>query len=404
MNIVVVGGGAAGMMAAIASGQAGHRVVLLEQNEKLGKKIYITGKGRCNVTNDSSTDELMKNVVRNPRFMYSAFDVFNNTDIKKLIEENGCALKTERGNRVFPVSDRASDIIRALDKCLTQNHVSVRLNTQVTSLIIDENNCKGVITAKGEHIEADSVILATGGCSYPTTGSDGKMLHMLEKLGHTVTELRPALVPFNVSDEWVLSLQGLALKNVTLTLKNGKKKSFSDFGEMLFTHFGISGPIALSASSYYEPGMECFLDLKPALSEDMLDARLIKDFENNSNKNFENALDDLFPKRLISVMVGLSGIDPYKKVHQVTGEERKRLAGLIKNLPIHISSTRGFNEAIITRGGIRVKEINPSSMKSKLISGLSFAGEMIDIDALTGGYNLQIAWSTGYLAGNRVEE
>jgi len=399
MKVLVIGGGAAGILSAISAAQMGNEVTLIEQNEKLGKKIFITGKGRCNVTNACSKDDLMKSVVRNPKFLYSAFGSFDNDDIRSLIEEEGCELKVERGNRVFPVSDHSSDVIHALEKKLRKLNVEIKLYTRIKDLIVEENKCIGVLTDKNQKIFGEHVVLATGGASYSTTGSDGAILKLMEKYGHSIIPLRPALVPLNCLDEWVISLQGLALKNVEFRLMDGNKCKYKEQGEMLFTHFGLSGPIVLSASSYYENGYEGFIDLKPALSLEKLDERLLRDFSENNNKNFENACSGLFPNRLISVMISLSGIDPYKKVHQITKEERLSFGYLMKNLPVHISGTRGFNEAIITRGGISVKDIDPSSMKSKHIEGLSFAGEMIDLDALTGGYNLQIAWSTGYLAG-----
>lgn len=402
MKVVVVGGGAAGMMAAYSAALYGSEVTLLERNEKLGKKIYITGKGRCNITNNCSKDELMKNVIRNPKFLYSAFEEFDNRDVYELLESKGLRLKVERGDRVFPESDRASDVIRTLSNILDEAGVEVRLNTYIKSLSLDGNVCKGVVTDKGEKIDAQRVILCTGGVSYPTTGSDGNLFDYIESLGHEVKELRPALVPYNCNDEWIKDLQGLALKNVEFYLCRGDKIIYKEFGEMLFTHFGISGPIVLSSSGYYEPGYKGYIDLKPALSYEKLDERILRDFSENSNKDFENALDGLFPKKLIHIMVMKSGIDPHKKVHQITSGERQDFVNLIKKLPIDIASTRGFNEAIITRGGINVKEVDPSTMYSKMIKGVSFAGEMLDLDAFTGGFNLQIAWSTGYLAGSRA--
>jgi len=402
MKVCVIGGGAAGMMAAIASAQKGYKVILLEKNEKLGKKIYITGKGRCNVTNNCSKDNLMSNVVRNPRFLYSAFENFDNKDMMDFLEKSGCPLKTERGNRVFPESDHASDVIRALADNLRKLSVDIRLNCEVEDFNIENGRISGVKTKKNGVINADNVIVACGGVSYPTTGSDGSMFEILKKYGHTIVPFRPALSPLSCSDEWIFNLQGLALKNVEFRLMDKKKCKYREQGEMLFTHFGLSGPIVLSASSYYEDGYKGYIDLKPALSYEKLDERLIRDFKQNNNKNFENALDELLPKKMIDVIVSMSGIDPYKKVHQVRGEERIVLGKLMKNVPINIVGTRGFNEAIVTRGGIKVKEVDPSTMKSKVIEGLSFAGEMLDLDALTGGYNLQIAWSTGYLAGSSI--
>ena len=390
------------MMAAIGAAEMGSEVLILERNEKLGKKIYITGKGRCNLTNDSPVDVIMKNVVRNPKFLYSAFNSFDNRDIVSLMHEQGCDTKVERGGRVFPVSDHASDVIKALRSKLDQLGVTVRLRCRVTDLVLESGRITGIKTDSGDTISADRVILACGGASYPTTGSDGAMFDLLRRAGHHIVEPRPALVSLISREEWIPDLQGLSLKNVSLRLLRNGKKVYEELGEMLFTHNGISGPLALSASSYYEPGDSVAVDLKPGLDEDKLDDRLQRDFRKYSNKDFSNSLSDLLPRSLIPVIIKLSGIDPDKKVHQITGEERKKLCVLLKNLVIKLASTAGFNEAVITRGGVDVKEINPSTMQSRLIEGLSFAGEMIDTDALTGGYNLQIAWSTGYLAGTTI--
>ncbi len=390
------------MMAAIGAAEMGSEVLILERNEKLGKKIYITGKGRCNLTNDSPVDVIMKNVVRNPKFLYSAFNSFDNRDIVSLMHEQGCDTKVERGGRVFPVSDHASDVIKALRSKLDQLGVTVRLRCRVTDLVLESRRIMGIKTDSGDTVSADRVILACGGASYPTTGSDGAMFDLLRRAGHHIVEPRPALVSLISREEWITDLQGLSLKNVSLRLLRNGKKVYEELGEMLFTHNGISGPLALSASSYYEPGDRVAVDLKPGLDEDKLDDRLQRDFREYSNKDFSNSLSDLLPRSLIPVIIRLSGIDPDKKVHQITGEERKKLCLLLKNLVIKLDSTAGFNEAVITRGGVDVKEINPSTMQSRLIEGLSFAGEMIDTDALTGGYNLQIAWSTGYLAGTTI--
>ena len=390
------------MMAAIGAAEMGSEVLILERNEKLGKKIYITGKGRCNLTNDSSVDVIMKNVVRNPKFLYSAFNSFDNRDIVSLMHEQGCDTKVERGGRVFPVSDHASDVIKALRSKLDQLGVTVRLRCRVTDLMLESGRITGIKTDSGDTVSADRVILACGGASYPTTGSDGAMFDLLRRAGHHIVEPRPALVSLISREDWIPDLQGLSLKNVSLRLLRNGKKVYEELGEMLFTHNGISGPLALSASSYYEPGDSVAVDLKPGLDEDKLDDRLQRDFRKYSNKDFSNSLSDLLPRSLIPVIIKLSGIDPDKKVHQITGEERKKLCLLLKNLVIKLDSTAGFNEAVITRGGVDVKEINPSTMRSRLIEGLSFAGEMIDTDALTGGYNLQIAWSTGYLAGTTI--
>ncbi|MDE5931171.1 MAG: NAD(P)/FAD-dependent oxidoreductase [Lachnospiraceae bacterium] len=407
-RVIVVGGGAAGMMAAISAAEQGHRVLLLEQNEKLGKKLFITGKGRCNVTNACEMDKLFENVITNPKFLYSAFYGFDNRKMMALLEEAGCPLKTERGERVFPASDHSSDIIAALQRLLKKNRVEVRLHTKVQRLLIQPTGVCGVCLADGATEKAEAVILATGGISYPSTGSTGDGYRMAEEAGHTKKDCKPALVPLTVSEDWCGTLQGLSLKNVSLTMFEGKKKRHEGFGEMLFTHFGVSGPLVLSASSLYgkcKKKEEIFLelDLKPALSEEQLDKRLLRDFEENLNKQFKNALNALFPARLVPVMIELSGIAPEKKVHEITREERKRLLELTKHLKLHVTGTRGLNEAVITQGGISVKEVNPSTMASKLIRGLYFAGEILDVDALTGGFNLQIAWSTGYLAGTSID-
>lgn len=402
MKVFVIGGGAAGMMAAIGAAEYGHEVTIFERNEKLGKKIYITGKGRCNVTNNCSSDELMKHVIRNPRFLYSAFSTFDNSDIQNMLEEMGCELKVERGDRVFPVSDHSSDVIKALRKKLDYYNIQVEYRTKIAKILTNDNSVCGIETATGEDIYCDWVIIATGGASYQTTGSDGSAFSMLQYVGHTVEELKPALVPLETDEEWVHRLQGLSLKNVRLTMLLNDKKIYSEQGEMLFTHKGISGPLVLTASSYYEPGCNIEIDLKPALDDSKLDERLLRDFGENINRDFNNSLNDLLPKKIIPEIITKSGIPSDKKVHQITSEERAKLKDTIKHLKINISKTAGFDEAIITRGGIRIKEVDPSTMQSKIINGLSLAGEMLDLDAVTGGFNLQIAWSTGYLAGTRA--
>ncbi|MCH5250457.1 MAG: NAD(P)/FAD-dependent oxidoreductase [Lachnospiraceae bacterium] len=407
-RVIIVGGGAAGMMAAISAARQHNQVLLLEKNEKLGKKLFITGKGRCNLTNACDTDELFENVVSNPKFLYSAFYAFDNRKVMQLIEDAGCRLKIERGERVFPVSDHSSDIIAALQRLLQKERVEVRLNTKVTGLIIDDlSRVCGVYTSDGKKEYADAVILATGGLSYPSTGSTGDGHRMAEAAGHKIKPCVPSLVPFEITEKWCADLQGLSLKNVSLTMYDGNKKVYTGFGEMLFTHFGVSGPLILSASSYYgkckkkeEIALE--LDLKPALSEEQLDKRILRDFEENKNKQFKNSLNGLFPVKLIPVMIKLSGIAPEKSVNEITKEERRTFVRCIKQLILHIDTVRGFDEAIITQGGVSVKEINPSTMESKLVKGLYIAGELLDLDALTGGFNLQIAWSTGYLAGHSI--
>ena len=409
MKVIVVGGGAAGMMAAIAAAEKGHNVEVLERNEKLGKKIYITGKGRCNVTNACDLEEFFTNIVSNEKFLYSSIYQYDNNAVMEFFENSGCPLKVERGNRVFPVSDHASDVTKALADKMKSLGVKITFHCKVEDLIINDSGCvEGVVTNKKELRKADRVILATGGLSYEPTGSDGSGIRILEKYGHKIAQPKPALVPFELKEDYGARLQGLALKNVNFSIKDGKKKVYDGFGEMLFTHFGISGPLVISASSYYTKQMfgkevKCRIDLKPALTEEQLDQRILREFEENKNKQFKNSMDKLFPSKLVPLMVELSDIDPDKKVNEITKEERKKLVNLIKNWEMTITGTRGFREAIITQGGVAVKGVNPSTMESKVIPGLYIAGEMLDIDALTGGFNLQLAWSTGYLAGNSVE-
>ena len=408
-KVIVVGGGAAGMMAAIAAGEGGAEVLLLEKNEKLGKKLFITGKGRCNVTNGADMETLFSNVCTNPKFLYSAFYDFDNYGVMELLERAGCPLKTERGERVFPVSDHSSDVIGALQRAMKNCGVKVLLQTGVKELLYTEERVTGVVTEKGKKYEADSVIVCTGGISYPLTGSTGDGYRFGEECGHSVTKTLPALVPLQVMEEWCKDLMGLSLKNVEIRLKCGKREVYEGFGEMLFTHFGVSGPLILSASSFYVQkafGKEATLtiDLKPALSEEQLDKRLLRDIEENKGKQFKNVLSGLLPAKMQPVAVALSGINPDKKAGDITKEERKRLGQLLKNMPFTVTGCRDFAEAIITKGGVKVKEIQPSTMESKKLKGLFFAGEVLDLDALTGGYNLQIAWSTGYLAGRAAKE
>ena len=406
---IVIGGGAAGMMAALAAAGDGMQVELLEKNEKLGKKIYITGKGRCNVTNDCDADVFFANVVSNPKFLYSAYYTFDPSRIIEILQENGCPLKVERGNRVFPVSDHSSDVIRTLQKAMMDRGVKISLHTEVKRLFVEDGICKGVILSDGRRIEADAVVAATGGISYASTGSTGDGIRFARETGHKIVETKPALVPFTVKENWPLSLQGLALKNVEVTLVDGKKQIYNGFGEMLFTHFGISGPLILSASSYYAKKhygkeVQLYLDLKPALTAEQLDKRILRDFEEKQNKQFKNALDGLLPAKMIPVIIGLTRIPQDKFIHDITRQERMCLVELLKKLPITVTGTRPFNEAIITQGGVSVKDINPSTMESKVVKNLYFAGEVLDLDALTGGFNLQIAWSCGYLAGSNIRE
>ncbi|WKY43863.1 NAD(P)/FAD-dependent oxidoreductase [Eubacteriaceae bacterium ES2] len=404
-KIGIVGGGPAGMMAAFAASEAGHQVDLYEQNEKLGKKLYITGKGRCNLTNACDREQFFKMIVRNPRFMYSALNRFDSQDFMAFMEAAGVPLKIERGDRVFPVSDKSSDVIRGFAKSLEKNKVVILLNQKITGLEIEDNRLTGLRLKDDATKAYDAVILATGGKSYSSTGSDGFFFEVLKAAGHTITPLRPALVPVNTCEQWPKSLQGLSLKNVHLTLYENHKKIAGELGEMLFTHFGISGPLVLSLSSLIkkDPRVYSFsLDLKPGLSEEALDKRISRDFLKYQNRDFSNSLNDLLPAKMIPVIIEKSGIDPLQKVNQITRENRQKLVKLLKSLEMQVESLRGFKEAIITAGGVSVKEVNPSSMESKLIKNLYLTGEMLDIDALTGGYNIQLAVSTGFLAGQNV--
>lgn len=406
-KVIVVGGGAAGMMAAIAAGKNGNSVEIYEKNEKLGKKLFITGKGRCNVTNAADVETLLNNVVHNRKFLYSAFYGFDNMAVCDMLEEAGCKLKTERGDRVFPESDHSSDVIKALEKLLQKYHVSVHLKSEVSAIITEDGEAKGIKLSDGKKVTADAVIVCTGGYTYPLTGSTGDGYKFAKSSGHTVTDLAPSLVPFETAEKWVADLMGLSLKNVNLTMVSGKKKLYDGFGEMLFTHFGISGPLVLTASCYYDdkkyPDCKVIIDLKPALSLEQLDKRLVREFEANVNKQFVNALSGLLPSKMIPVMVELSGIPADKKIHDITKQERTDFAALLKHVELNITGIRGVAEAIITRGGVAVKEVDPGTMESKTVKGLYFAGELLDLDAVTGGFNLQIAWSTGYAAGNSIE-
>lgn len=417
MRVIVVGGGAAGMMAAIAAAENGAEVTLLERNEKLGKKLFITGKGRCNVTNAGDMDDLFANVMTNTKFLYSAFYGFDNRAVMEFVESAGCPLKTERGGRVFPVSDHSSDVIAALTGALRRLQVEIRLYTRVKSLWWEEDggekkagrgNIQGVLLESGERLAAQRVILATGGLSYGSTGSTGDGFRLAKETGHAMMECSPSLVPFRVREDWCRELMGVSLRNVSLSLRQGGREIFRDFGEMLFTHFGVSGPLVLSASSYYvskcRGEAELLIDLKPALDAQQLDKRVLRDFEEGRNKQFKNSLGQLFPTRLIPVMIRLAGIPPEKPVNEITREERRNFVSLIKALPLTVIGVQGYEEAIVTKGGVSVRDVNPSTMESKKVQGLYFAGEMLDVDALTGGYNLQIAWSTGHLAGTSAAQ
>ncbi|PHU41510.1 aminoacetone oxidase family FAD-binding enzyme [Pseudobutyrivibrio ruminis] len=404
-NVIVIGGGAAGLMAGYAAGICGHQVTILEKNEKLGKKIYITGKGRCNFTNACDTEDFFKNVVSNPKFLYSALYTFSPDSMIGFVESQGIPTKVERGNRAFPESDHASDITKALEKAIKEYGVNVRLRTEVKDILIEDNKVIGVKLSDGSIINCDNVILCTGGLSYQTTGSTGDGLKWARKIGLKVTECRPALVPLNCKESYIRSMQGLALKNVNLTIKVGKKKLYDSFGEMLFTHFGVSGPLVLSASSIIgkrlqETGeLQALVDLKPALSVDELSNRVLRDFNDNMNKHLSSVLRGLLPSSMVPVFIELMDFDDSRQINSITKEERANLIALLKAFPFTITGLREYKEAIITQGGISVKEVDPSTMKCKNIEGLSFAGEVLDLDAFTGGFNLQIAWSTGYLAG-----
>ena len=401
-KIIIIGGGAAGMIAAYSAALTSNKVILLEKNEKLGKKLYITGKGRCNLTNSSDMNTVMENIVSNKRFLFSAFKKFTNEDIMNLVENNGTKLKVERGNRVFPVSDHSSDIIKSIEKALRDLNVDIRLNTKVDKPIIEDGRCIGVMTGKNK-ILSDAVIVATGGMSYQATGSDGDGYRFAKEAGISVSKLYPSLVPFNVEGERVKALQGLSLKNIHVYIYNNKKLMYDEFGEMLFTHFGVSGPVIISASAIIGDkdirGYRLCIDLKPALDNEKLDERILRDFTEQKNKQLKNSLNKLFPTKLIDEVIYQSKIDPEKKVNLLTKEERHILINATKNLEFTLSSTRGFNEAIVTKGGVEVSQINPKTMESKHVKGLFFAGEVLDLDAFTGGYNLQIAWSSGYAAG-----
>ena len=432
-RVIVVGGGAAGMMAACAAAEGGGSVCLIEKNGKLGKKLFITGKGRCNVTNAADMETLFENVCTNGKFLYSAFYDYDNRTVMNFFERAGCPLKIERGERVFPVSDHASDVTAAFARELRRLGVEVMLNTAVRSLMTERRDGEererttGVRLSDGRELTADKVIVCTGGLSYPSTGSTGDGYRFAEESGHGLTERKPALVPLNIREKWCAELMGLSLKNVGICMERGGKTLYQGFGEMLFTHFGVSGPLILSASSFYYGGnmgrkntaqgrkdiaqgaagrdggereeTKLYVDLKPALDEEQLNRRVLRDFEENKNRQFKNSLRELFPARLIPVMVEQSGIHPDRKVNEITREERGGFVRLIKRLPLTVSGTRGFEEAIVTRGGVSVRDVNPSTMESKKVHGLYFAGEVLDLDALTGGFNLQIAWSTGHLAG-----
>ena len=407
-NVIVIGGGPAGMFAALSAAENGHAVTLLEKNEKLGRKLFITGKGRCNLTNACEPEELFGHVVTNPKFLYSAFYACDNRRVIEFFERRGMPTKTERGNRVFPVSDHSSDVIAVLKQALARAGVQVRLHTEVSEILKGEEKITGVSLKNGRNLPCDAVVLATGGYSYQSTGSTGDGYLFAGACGHTVTALKPSLVPLTAKEPYVKQMQGLSLKNVGVTIRREQKVLFEDFGEMLFTHFGVSGPLILRASSLVgkelnRQPLAMAVDLKPALNEHQLDQRLLREFGQNKNKRFKNSVHGLLPAKMIPVLIELSGIDPDKKINEMTRQERGGLITLLKAFPVTLTGMRDFNEAIITKGGISVKEVNPSTMESKKLPGLYFAGEVLDLDAMTGGFNLQIAWSTGYLAGCSIK-
>lgn len=413
MKTIIIGGGPAGMISAITSAKQGNETILLEQNNSLGKKLLITGKGRCNITSSLDMDEFIQNIPGNGRFLYSAFQNFTNQDIIDLLKNNGLEVKTERGNRIFPVTDRAVDVLNCLIDELKKNSVKIKTNSKVSRILVEENKVNGVELENSEKISCDKVILATGGKSYSLTGSDGNGYNLAKKIGHTITEIKPSIVPLKADEYLCQSMQGLSLKNVKITIKDEEKnkKIYDDFGEMLFTHFGVSGPTILSSSAHlvrYKNIDELFrnnkikliIDLKPALSEEELDSRILRDWNELKNKEFKNSLNKLLPQKMIKTIIELSNISEFKRVNEITKEERLNLVKIIKGLTINIKGFRPIEEAIVTAGGISIKEINPKTMESKIVEGLYFAGEIIDVDAYTGGFNLQIAYSTGYTAGS----
>ncbi len=413
MKVLVIGGGPAGLMSAISSAKQGNNVIVLEKMNSCGKKLLITGKGRCNITNACEMSEFFENIPRNSKFLYSAFNNFSNTDIVNLLKQEGIETKIERGKRIFPISDESKDVLNALLSIAKKLNVNIKTNSYVTKIVtetINETNVIKGVYCNNNFIEAEKVIIATGGKSYPVTGSTGDGYELAKEIGHTVTELKPSLVPLISKGNICTKLQGLSLRNIEIKLKCNEKIVYKDFGEMLFTHFGVSGPVILSASAHlvnYKNVNELFknnsidleIDLKPALDMEKLDLRILRDFSEEKNKSFKNSLDKLLPQKLIPVVVELSGIDENKKVNEITKKERENLVKILKCLKIKINGFGKIEEAIITSGGINIKEINPKTMESKLVKGLFFAGEIIDVDALTGGFNLQIAYSTGYTAG-----
>lgn len=402
-DVIVIGGGPAGMMAAGQAALRGNKVTLIEKMDRVGRKLYITGKGRCNVTNAVDPEGLIANTPGNPYFLYSAFYTFDSEAVMKFFEELGVPVKIERGNRVFPKSEKSNDIVRAMERFVKKSGCKIMYGTEVKEVIKESNRIKGIRLKDNKELNCDSLIIATGGLSYPMTGSTGDGYKFAKSCGHTVTKCYPSLVPLKAKEKWIAELMGLSLKNIGIKITINNKEIYSDFGEMMFTHFGVTGPVILSASRYINDRLsehpKLHIDLKPALDIKELDSRLLRDFQKYQNKDFKNSLDDLLPQKLIPVIIKLSGIEPEKKVNSITKEERTKLLNLIKNLTLNITETTGYNEAVVTRGGVSVDEIDPSTMKSKLTEGLYFAGEVIDVDSFTGGFNLQIAFSTGYIAG-----
>ena len=407
-KVLIAGGGASGMFASIFAARNGHEVHVYEKNEKLGKKLFITGKGRCNITNACDTEELFDAVTSNAKFLYSSFYSYTNQNVIDFFESIGVKTKIERGNRVFPVSDHSSDVIGALSCEMRSLGVTVHLCTEVKKITVSEGRFQYLELSDQTKVKGDAYIIATGGISYQTTGSTGDGYNWAKELGHHVTSLSPSLVPMQAEEPWVPQLQGLSLKNIEASFYDGKKKVYQEFGEMLFTHYGVSGPVIISASSLIgshlkDRNLKLVIDLKPALTEDQLDQRVLRDFEENRNRQFKNAVGKLFPAKLIPVMIELSRIDPEKKVNIISKGERREFVRLIKNLTLTVTGLRDYNEAIITKGGVSTKEIDPGTMESKFAKGIYFVGEVLDLDALTGGYNLQIAWSTAYMAGQNIQ-
>lgn len=415
-KVIIIGGGAAGMMAAISASKEGKKVLLLEKNEKLGKKLFITGKGRCNITSACDPDEFLNHVATNSRFLYSSFSRFNNHDVVRLLNDAGLKTKVERGQRVFPQSDHSSDVIGTLKRLCDRNHVEILYHAKVEKILLHDHegvsgekkrSFAGVQLSDGRVIQGDSLIIATGGCSYTSTGSDGDGYRLARELGHSIRPVYPSLVPFIMKETWCRDLMGLTLKNISIRVKNGKKVIYEGFGEFLFTHFGVSGPLVLTASTClgkYQKALEAgqltlLLDLKPSLTMEQLEKRYLREFDTYRNKNISNVIERMFPRKMVPVFLREAGVPEDKKVRDITKKERRRMEELMKGMEMHITGVRGFEEAIVTRGGVNVKEVSPTTMESKLVDHVFFAGEILDVDAVTGGFNLQIAWSTGYTAG-----